>query len=364
MKDTSGFFIGHRGCGKSSFLKRLMSTDRVKSVYDPILFSISDVLDLTDLSYQDVIFAISSTLVEHASETSALTMKNHKAFLEWGRTFFEEEDREEGAEVEVEGGISAIIAKFMVKLKTQYSFKTSFRVQIEPKITDLIGILNEVTLDIENASGKKILLAIDDLDKASPEAARNIFGQSLQAMLSPSINIIYTVPVSLMHETEWQGIKDSYWYMPNIKIFDQHTRNAIEGGGFDRMKEFVERRMMLQLIEPAALEKAILYGGGVFRQTCRIIQRAIGKADDSSLSVINEECIDYSISEYSNGMLPQLTKEDMDIMIQVYQDSRSLLAFERPKLMYNMSILMYPGSETWMDVNPILWSRVNEYINQ
>jgi hypothetical protein len=127
------------------------------------------------------------------------------------------------------------------------------------------------------------------------------------------------------------------------------------------MREFVEKRMSLDLITKDALETIITYGGGVFRQTCVLMQTATDHAEDKDKEKIGIVEARAAIAEVSNGLLSQLATEDMKTLKRVAEDNNTQLAFESAKLLHNLSLLRYPNSHHWHDVNPVLWELIDGY---
>jgi hypothetical protein len=56
------FFSGHRGCGKSTELRRLAVRPAILAKYWPVHFTIRDEADIHDLDFKDVLLAIGSRL--------------------------------------------------------------------------------------------------------------------------------------------------------------------------------------------------------------------------------------------------------------------------------------------------------------
>lgn len=355
------FLIGHRGCGKSTYLRVLLDKPSILEKFAPISFRIVDVVDMSDLNYQDVLFASATKLAEFADQHDALDSNIKQRFTNWSRTLIEETVHSNEANVEVKGGMSAYFASFIAKLRTQYSTRKTFRVKLEPQISELIGLINEIAEQVYCKLGRHPIIAIDDIDKVSPEAAKGLFGANYTSIVSPRCHFIFTTPVSIMHEPEWQNIRDSYWYLPNIKIYERNQRSNPCEEGIKTMTEFIYKRISHALIAENAVREAILYGGGVFRQTSSILQIASDIADMDKKMVIDIESVRKSTNNFANAMIPQLTNNDLKILSLIKRDNSDLIAYETPKLLHNLSVLLYPGDENWHDVNPVLWKRVDEY---
>ena len=348
------FLIGHRGCGKSTHLRYLLAQEEVTEKFFPISYVISDVADMNDLSYEDLLFTIASKLVEKAQEQRAISAKLKKRLETWGRTVVEEVTRAESASAEVEGGLKSLFAGFMLKLQTQHSTRNQFRKVVEPQVSELINIINDVTASLEQKTGKTVLVAIDDLERSTVAAAKKLFGDYLVSLRNPKCHIIYTVPVALMHENVWTNLDPHSWYIPNIKLHVKNSFSSKDEDGYKLMKNFIEKRMNLDLITPEALDELITFSGGVFRQTCSLMQIAVDYAEDKEKNQIGIEEVRSAAAEIANGLLPQLTTEDLDILKEIAKDNGSQKAFEHSKLLHNLSVLRYPNDHTWHDINPVL----------
>jgi energy-coupling factor transporter ATP-binding protein EcfA2 len=126
------FLIGHRGCGKSTYLRWLLSIDEVKWKFHPVLYGILGVVDGNDLAGEDLLFSMASQLVDEGLKYDAIKPALKKELENWGRTLVETVAKAESSSVDVEGGLSAFFAKFLAKLQVQRSTRTEFRKEVEP----------------------------------------------------------------------------------------------------------------------------------------------------------------------------------------------------------------------------------------
>jgi hypothetical protein len=116
-----------------------------------------------------------------------------------------------------------------------------------------------------------VLVIIEDLDKPSLDQAKELFYNNYTAITQPACYIVYTVPISIFFALEFTAIRESQFFLPNIKL---HTKGDMyrtheHEPGYELMRTFVYRRMKEELIEPEALNFAIKMSGGVFREGAR-----------------------------------------------------------------------------------------------
>jgi len=109
------------------------------------------------------------------------------------------------------------------------------------------------------------------------------------------------------------------------------------------------------LIHPTALEEAITYSGGVFRELARIIRTAIGHARRRKAAQLEIDDIEWAVIEIRNEYRRILDKEDLKFLKKV-QDSRKLEFSDRLRtLLQVLALLEYRDDrENWCDVHPVL----------
>lgn len=82
------FFAGHRGCGKSTELNRLVEDNRILQKYWPVLFSVRDSCDFNDLAVEELLLAMGAEIF-HQYEESGERLNDEllRELEEWkGRT--------------------------------------------------------------------------------------------------------------------------------------------------------------------------------------------------------------------------------------------------------------------------------------
>lgn len=224
-----------------------------------------------------------------------------------------------------------------------------------------MSLIDQLSLALESKLKKPILVAIDDLDKIKLEAATKLFEDFLVNLEKPQCYFIYTVPVALMHKPAWTNLRGRAWYIPNVKLHAKNNRKKKEPSGYKLMRQFIDRRMATFLISGNALDMVITYGGGVFRQTCRLMQNASDFAEDRKKVKIDLEDVRSAIAEEANSMMPQLTTEHLNILKEIWIENTLQLGFESAELLHNLALLRYPNDDDWHDVNPILWERIDNF---
>jgi len=352
------FFSGHRGCGKSTELQHLMENSAIKKKYWPINFSIREETDIIDIDFRDVLLAIGSKLFrEFRRKGGEIPDHLMRELNTWkGRVEKQISTVTEGriSSIELGASIDAFFANAGLKMKLEPATRVELRQVIQNDITGLIAIINNIVLAIYASEKLLPLVLIDDLDKPDLEKARQIFHDHREIMTQPNCAIVYTVSSALFYSKDFDSIRDQALFLPNINLhhpMERTTRNKL---GFETMMKFVFLRMDSSLISMSALEAAIEYSGGVFREMARILRTAIGHARRRNVRELVLEDIEWAASEIRNEYRRILDKDDWKLLKKVSTDNRLEYSDRLRPLLQLLAILEYRDGENWCDVHPVL----------
>jgi hypothetical protein len=264
------FFSGHRGCGKSTELLHLLSNPEISRKYWPINFSIREEADIIDIDYRDVLLAIGGRLFrEYRKRGGELPEQLLKELDGWrGKVEKQISTILEGrnSRMEIGAGIDAFFVNAGMKMKLEPATRVELRQVVETDITGLISLINHIATAIYSRERRIPLVLIDDLDKPDIEKACEIFHDRREIMMQPNCAIVYTVSSALFYSKEFESIRDQAVFLQNIYLHPPGQPDAHHKHGYDTLRKFVHVRMAPALIEPEALDAAISYSGGVFRE--------------------------------------------------------------------------------------------------
>ncbi|VVB90190.1 AAA ATPase domain protein [uncultured archaeon] len=355
------FFSGHRGCGKSTELNRLADDEDIKKKFFVVKYSVKEVCDVNNLDYVDVLFSIGAQLfLQYSDEGRELRPELIEALENWKSNVVEmvrEEITSFGTSME--GGLQSFFLSVLAKFRAEDTTKKIFRKKIEPKLSELVDKINLISADIEGKEKKKVLVLIDDLDKPNLEQAKKIFYDYHTAITQPACSIVYTVPISIFFAQEFTAIRETRFFLPNVKLHPKDEKNKKDEKGYKLMSSFVFKRMKEKLIEPDALGHAIKMGAGVFRETARIMQISADNAIAKGRTRIIKEDVVRAESEIRSDFKRMLTSEDYDILKNVCKHNEMHGIEKIGHLLHNLSVLEYVNDETWCDIHPTLEKLIN-----
>jgi len=349
------FFSGHRGCGKSTELNWLAVDEEINKKFFIVKYSVKDVCDVNNLNYVDVLFSMGAQLyIQYIDAGKELKPELIKELEDWGSSIEREMEKTTSAGVSMKGGIGAFFLSIQAQIKSQLTTREIIRKQIEPKLSELIDKINLIIADIEGKEKKNVLVIIDDRDKPSLEQAKAIFYDNYTAITQPACHIVYTVPISIFFAQEFTAIRESRFFLPNIKLHAKNDRDSIYEPGYKQMQTFVFKRMSEELIESEALDLAIKMSGGVFREGARIMQIAADSAIERERSFILKEDVERAEREIRSDFKRILKSEDYDTLNEICK-TNDIRGIEKiGALLHNLSVLEYENDENWCDIHPTL----------
>lgn len=372
-------FTGHRGSGKSTLLGQFCR--EMQDKYFVVFFSISELIEMSDVNHVNILFATAVKLMEDAkSRDIKISSKTEKAFYLWfsEHTKTETNSRESTLELEagIDSGADAWFIKFFAKLKSTLKANSVIRDEIKDKFTrkisDLVDRINDIATAIEAASGKEILVVIDDLDKLGLELVDRVYRNNISSLFQPQFRIIYTIPMAATRDLSLRGIiKDatknriqSMWATKFFPFGADKQPNAVPVAESVKVFEkILAKRMPLELIEPAVVNMIILKSGGALREFIRIARQCcqvclVQLRQDPSLQDIRitEEIFKKAITDLRIEMTEPLGQNAFEILAQVYQKNAPQDGADQIflDLLHELYILEYKNDDLWFGVNPII----------
>lgn len=370
-------FSGHTGCGKSTLLAALGR--RFASNRFVVRFSIANTIENADVNHINILFAIAIKLMEEADIQGVhIPRGTRDSILNW----FAKKTKIEQAELKTEANVGASVLSLIgLRLKADATIRQEIKQEFQHKVTDLVSKINEIIAIIDTRAGKPIFIIIDDIDKLDIQVIQDTFVNNIKALFLPNCQIIYTLPISALHDKDILPIletetSDRIVQMRVLKLFVKGDSRKADAQPVPKVRELLlkllEKRVDLDLFETAALDRLIVYSGGVLREVLRLVQQscrlALGEirraAENTDFSdyKISMEMVETAINKLRLQISRPLGKIDLEILDQVYQN----YAPNDPRdeeflgLLKGLQVVEYRNSKEWHDVHPILWELMVE----
>jgi len=369
-------FTGHRGCGKSTELRRIQK--QWESDYLVIYSEVDLEADIQTLSYIDL-YLIIIKQVEYELRKKGLKFDSKllKKFEDWFKEVTKETEEKVERSVsatgslEVSSGPVPFIAKLMVKLLAQIkgsqTDKQTIRQTLERDLSRLQTNVNELLVDgLEKLQSKfpnykGFLIIFDNMDRLTPDVANTLFFDNALQLQQIKATIIYTVPISVIYSVKnlSNDFLDSPNIMPMVNIY-QFNREAIDleydPEGLAAVASIIEQRVDIEAVfeDREPLLQLAQNSGGHVRQLMQIMRNACLTASTREHPKITVEDVTYATKQEQFNFERSIRKTHYPVLARVCVD-KEITEDEIGQLaLSNISILEYNGNQRWNYVNPLV----------
>lgn len=347
---SKNILTGIKGCGKTTELFRLLRD--VEDQYIGIYSSMRAEADVRKVTATDILLSVLMNVFAGSVEKGVtINEKLVKALSMWlqdtlSPTRIEFEERRLDA-----AGLANKIRKARTVLKAQM-VRDRVQGMLEERKGELLEHVNSLVKEVESVSKKKVLLAIDDLDKIPVSAAKEIFAEHGELLTSPGCKIVYTAPYSLVHTHEFRDVSRTFRKYVNQGPTMVIGRTAKQG--IAEMKDIVSKRMALALIDDKALENAIMKTGGIMADLLRTLSEACIKARTDGQEKIDNNIVEAVLDDIRKDGARTLSTADCQKLGAINKDKSAEYDDIFLKLIDDGYIIEYAGEEGKYYVHPFV----------
>jgi hypothetical protein len=346
---------GHRGTGKSTELNRLAADPEIEARFAVVGFSVRKSLEITDIDHVDLLFTMVARTYEALSAEGVplgLREQTVRALEGWRSQVVEKmEEVAEGASAELSTeGLLGFFGKFGGRLRFERSTRQVTRQVIQPRIGEFLGHVRDFFIDVQvgldEHSGKRLLVLIEDLDKLPDiDKAEVLFSSTGPYLADPPVRVVYTVPIALHYKSSFAQIVGQFGestLVPNVRLVSNDDGRQPYQPGIETMRAFVEHRMSLSL------------SGGLFQQLRRLIYGACHTTVGRKAEVLSPTDIQEAASDLRAELERPLTREHIAILHEVHATKQASADGAALELLHHLRLMEYRNGERWCDVNPLL----------
>ncbi|MCC3470592.1 MAG: AAA family ATPase [Microcoleus sp. PH2017_29_MFU_D_A] len=371
---TTILFTGHRGCGKSTELKRIQK--EWEKDYRVIYLEVNEETDINDVGYTDF-YLIAIKRVEFEMRRLGLKLDSRlmENFEAWFKDVTEETERSVESSVSLEGEVTLgpeapFLAKLLVKLLAQIKGsdrqKKTIRQTLEKDISRLKADINLLLNDAVKKLRKKFpnykgfLIIFDNLDRVPPNVANHLFFDYAAQLQELNCTMIYTVPLGALYSSQ-NAVKnfDCPHIIPMVNIYE-FNRDICDLNynevNLNAMASLIERRVEVDILfesREQLLEVAKASGGHV-RQLIQIMRTASITARGRGQDKIMAEDVTYAIKQEQFNFERLIPQNHYPLLAQVCL-TKNINKDEISELMlFNLSVLEYNGKNRWNYPNPVV----------
>ena len=376
-------FTGHRGCGKSTELKRIQK--QWEEQYHVIYLEVNEETDVNDVNYTDL-YLIVIKRVEF--ELRKLGLKFDSQLLENFESWFKDitKETEESVErsVSIEGEATLkpeapFIAKLMVKLLAQIKGsdkqKTTIRQTLQKDLSRLKADINLLLGDAYVKLRKKfpqykgLLIIFDNMDRVPPTIAEHLFFDYAAQLQELDCTIIYTVPISVLcsPKNPLNQFNGNPHIVPMVNIYELERDRChlnYNQTGLEAVASVIQKRVDIDAVFESRQELLDLAkaSGGHVRQLMQMIQTACLTASTRKHPKIIAEDIIYAVKQQQFSFERFIPEEHYAFLAQVCITKNVSKDDIGQLMLFNTSVLEYNGDKRWNYPNPVV--KQNEFFQK
>lgn len=364
-------FTGHRGCGKSTLLAKLTQT--LEEELFVVFFSISDLVEMSDVNHVNILFSIAMQLMGAADEAKIkLKDSTKKQITQWFAEEVLTESNELMAQISSGFNFTTIFAWFKGQLGTSATIRQEIKQRFEKNISELVGVINLLASVIEDAVDKEVVVIIDDIDKLDMATVRDIFYTHVKPLFQPALRLVMTIPIAALREgdifaTLQTETNNKVVPMAVLKLIPKDKkRQAILAPNPEMVGLF--RKLLLKridgnLIESRAVAEIVLYSGGVLRELvritgkcCQLCLKEVRRQPENTEIKIDAAVVKQAIQELRLDFELPLGAKHFEILQEVYADFVPQDPQEQKflDLLHSLHVMEYRNGEIWYDLHPII----------
>ena len=368
-KNGKVIFAGHRGCGKSTLLKRF--SVEMQGKFFAVFFSISDLIEISDVSHVNILYAIGLKLLSEATKIKIPVLDSVKRSLIGWTTTTKKETAEQQTKSETAVGGNEIFKLITLKLQQERAFRQELERTYEKKVSELVRNIDLLAATIQNATKKPVLVIIDDLDKLDLSVIEPIYRNNVKALFSPGFKIVFTIPISAVQDPQVMGALTSEGIVrpqlfPVMKFYPHKDCRNPDAQPISKnitlFHQVLEKRFPPGILTPQIAERIVLLSGGVIRELVRIARECCTECmvqmeieTEQNNIQIDDEILTAALRNLRNDFARQISSSQLyEALVEVYKTLKPAEGDAFVKLLHGLMVLEYENDALWYDVHPIV----------
>jgi energy-coupling factor transporter ATP-binding protein EcfA2 len=356
---------GHRGCGKSTELKRIQP--QCENKYRVIYREFDWERDVNDAEYTDLYLLLSKKVADDLTE---LRLKFDPKLLDSSEAGFkdvtEETEASAGAEIPF---ISKLVAKLIGKVRDS-SQKKVIRETLGRNLSRLQTDINLLFKDAFDKLKRKypdryqkgVWVIVDNLDRIPPSVGNHLFFDDAPQLAELDCTIIYTGQISVIYSYKnVSNLLGNPNIVPMVNIYEvsrsecdlNYNQQRWDGVGSlsDRRVDvssaiFADRQQLLDLVKPR---------GGHVRQLMQVSRSACHTAITRKHSKVLAENVTYALKQQQFDFEKSTPEPEYYTKLPEVGIEKEITKDERGQnLIFNVSVVKYNGNRRWNYVNPLV----------
>ncbi len=358
---------GHRGCGKSTELARVMDQARSEG-YLPLYAVVNEQADPNEIGFGDL-FLLMLRLLDETFDADkrlkSLPEKTIKVVTDWFHDVTHIQEREVQRVISFSGeaglGASTPLGKLLSGLsllrKTTGTQREQIKQAVEKYPDQLRDNLNLLLADARRLSEKVyprgLIFILDNLDRYPPEMISKAVLTNADLLTDIAAHTIFVLPISLLYNPPGETVEDRYEpeTLPMLPVYPRGDPQTIHQPSVDALLQAIYLRVDRSLFTHSSLAVRIAQlSGGCPRDLLRLLKESLLESSD----LIDERAVTRAASLVRGEMARKLTLRHYDLLARTHLETTINPDDDGRFLLYRRAALEY-DADRWIGVHPLLW---------
>lgn len=359
-------FCGHRGCGKSTELRRLTAQLHDGERFFVVFLDILKELDPNSLQYVDVMMGLAKALFadleKNGVEIEQVFLTNlENWFSETVRTASKSNELSSEIQTAVQGKtgipfLCELTAKFTSAFKINATYKEELRTAIKNSFSVFAAAFNLLIQGTEDAlrkagKGQRLLFVVDGTDRLCGEDSEKFFIKDVYQLQQVVGLFVYCAPIHLLGDSNQVQQAFAFHKLPMIKLHERDTPEIRFEPGYDALRRIIYQRADAKLFDaPETVDYLIAHSGGCLRELLRLLEYTFLAAENDRF---DKAAADAAVKRLATDYRYWLKLEDYALLARI---DRNEIDGENEKraqeLLYNLALLEY--NSFWRRSHPVV----------
>lgn len=373
-------FTGHRGCGKSTELRRLER--QWEREYEVIYVRATDELDINDADYKDI-YLVTIKYVTERLHSYGLSPNAEllQAFEDWFKDITGESEESVAKSVSLSAQAQAgqplpfifqLSAKLLSEIKGSNTYKRTVRENLQQGFSKLQDNTNALLKDAyeqlatKREGYKGFLLIFDNLDRVPPQVGEHLFLQYANQLRELNSVFVYTVPISVIYAgaKNYTNTFGNLNVMPMVNIYEYDPEPpdlTYNEAGINALKTLLAKRIDIATLfaDEAALTQLIKLSGGHVRQLMQLMRETCLLTRGSQITFGD---VTRAAAKEKNNFERFIPRDHYPVLAEVCRTKAMPAEPEKEAMMqsmlFNITVLEYEQldseAQRWLYVNPLV----------
>jgi len=253
-KPTCQIIAGHRGCGKSTELRRLQRSLTEKCLF-VVYCEADEDIDRNDVDFPEVLVAVIRQMAKQLKDQLGISLKPG-----YFRDRFDRLKKFFGSEVSLDQiDLETGLATLAMTVKSSPDARMEIRKLLDPDTANWVTAANDVIgqakAELLAKKYRDLVIIVDDLDKmvnrplmeANCSTAEYLFVHREAQLIAFECHLVYTMPISLAYSAQEQNIANLYGghpvVVPMSKLTERPPSRKPYPAGLEKFAEIIRTRL-------------------------------------------------------------------------------------------------------------------------